>query len=133
MSLYNLLMGVSPEYKIMLMMIGRVKGDFGRFRDVWFKNNKILVVYTRDGGDNRKCVRYFCADYWDPCGECTGCVMSHDVPTFDYYIDDKDDGYDITYAKIYFRIPEKYQTLAQKIIDNDVSYKLDPLYLELSK
>jgi len=42
---------------------------------------------------------------------CPGCIISYRLPKHPNYISDKDDGFDETYATIYFSIPEGFEML----------------------
>jgi hypothetical protein len=137
MTMYNLLFGKNSESNIFLKMIGRNENDFGRFRDVSLdEKNRYIIVTTRDGGNNRRCHKSFDDEYsGEDCpegSECSGCVMTNIVPTYEFYVKDKDDSYDCTYADVYFKIPEKYKNLTQIMLDGK-DYTNDPLYLELKK
>ena len=91
MSLYNLLHGVNPGAGQLLALLGKEQGDFGRFRDVYIKDNYI-VVHTRCGGGNRD-------DYQD---------VFDEAALHPWYSHDEDSDYDSTYADIYFEMPEEH-------------------------
>ena len=108
MSLYNLICGENPIASILLKIIECTKSDFGRYRDIYVGSSHI-VVYTRDGGNNRKCYaedefgisRHPKYNADEDCG-CSGCVMSNHVPNLLWYAYDRDD-FDDTYLFLYSR------------------------------
>ena len=89
MSLYNMIFGENPNSDQLLSLLGKSKGDFGRFRNVYVKDDYI-VVHTRNGGGNR-----------DSYEEVFEEMQQH--PWFEY---DEDDDFDCTYANFYFKIPD---------------------------
>ena len=98
MSMYNMLFGNNPHYRLMLATIGLEGGDppsnnkfdyIERFRDVFYKDG-IIYVYCRLGGGNRE-------DY----EECINKLRLNE-----YYIKDYDDEVDQTYAIFEFKKPE---------------------------
>lgn len=89
MSLYNMLFGMNPDSDKLLMLLGKSRDDFGRFRNVYMDNGYI-VVHTRCGGGNRE-------DYEEVFAE----MSSHP-----WYSHDEDDDFDCTYADIFFKIPD---------------------------
>jgi len=86
--------------------------DVGRFRDAYLNEDGTkIVVYTRNGGGNRE-------HYDDECeaGEncnCTGCIITYQLPKHPNYICDYDDDFDCTYAYVEFSVPEKYKEMAK--------------------
>lgn len=62
---------------------------------------------------------------------CCGCAMRYEIPGYEFYMGDENDTGDRTYAKIKFAIPERYHAITQKMLDDDESYKDDPLFLAL--
>ena len=120
MSLYNLLFGQNPDSDIVLRSAGLEDANLGRFRDCEFKLKKgepIVVVYTRNGGGNRKCWLADCECYsWNPCEcnrdpecQCAGCVITYAEERWPNFISDKDDPNDCTYALMYFRVIPEYR------------------------
>ena len=89
MSLYNMMFGTNPNSDQLLSLLGKTKGDFGRFRDVYVEDGHI-VVHTRNGGGNRE-------DYED---------VFDEMAMHPWFVRDADDDFDCTYANIYFKIPE---------------------------
>lgn len=90
MSMYNMLFGQNPNADQLLLLLGKDRESFGRFRDV-FVDNDMIVVHTRNGGGNR--------EYYEDVFE--------EMSVHPWYSHDEDDGFDSTYANIYFRIPEE--------------------------
>lgn len=120
MGLYNMVLGNNAAAPLVLAMLDRGEGYFGRFRDAWVEGREdgscVLAIYTRNGGGNRE--HY--DDDKEPgpdCG-CTGCIAECRLPADPLYLSDKDDDYDSTYATFYFKVPEdgeaKIRALAQK-------------------
>lgn len=114
MGMYNIAFGQNPISKVLLAALGLEPADVGRFRDAFVADGKI-VVYTRNGGGNRE--HYGSGDPPALEGEncdCTGCVMTYRIPRLSHYSHDLDDGFDNTYATIYFDFPpECAETLAK--------------------
>lgn len=52
MSFYNLLFGKNPDSDKLMTILDLDYGSVGRFRDIYVKNNRI-ILYTRNGGGNR--------------------------------------------------------------------------------
>jgi hypothetical protein len=101
--MYNVVFGVNPATPVILMALGITRENFafqlGRFRDAFVHRDEI-VVYTRNGGNNRDCFeRAPRADC-----PCSGCAMRFRVPMHADYLRDKDDTFDSTYASIWYRI-----------------------------
>ena len=108
MSMYNLLFGVNPNSEVLLAILGFKEGDVERYRDCGFSDDGIFI-YTRTGGSNRD-------DY-----------PNEKLRKSPYYLKDKDDDYDNTYATFYFRYPDKIAKDCQKFRDvrkNGISGKL---------
>lgn len=90
MSLYNMLFGENFDHsQFLLELLGKTKGDFGRYRDAYVTDTHI-VIHTRNGGGNRDDYEYVFDE-----------MSEH--PLYDY---DNDDDFDCTYANIYFKHPE---------------------------
>ena len=95
----------------LLSMLGLTEGSVGRFRDAFVLPDRI-AVYTRNGGGNRE--HYGNAEYEseDPPADgscrCTGCIITVHLPQHPLYIRDEDDGFDSTYATVYFKFPPEY-------------------------
>lgn len=94
MSLYNLIHGMNPDADSLLKIIGKSKGDFGRFRDVYVEKSKDakprIIVYKRCGGGNRE-------DYQS---------VFDDMATHPDFLFDQDDEFDSTYCSFVFSVPE---------------------------
>lgn len=98
MSLYNMLFGEGNDADFLLKLLGKDRGDFGRFRAVYVTEDHI-VVHTRNGGGNRD-------DYEDVFDE----MSDHPL-----YSHDADDSFDCTYADIYFKHPAEYSELLKEM------------------
>jgi hypothetical protein len=99
----------------------------------------LIRVFTRDGGNNRRCSNG--PDYYQyppsddesedaqdgqtkedvvpihdciKC-ECTGCNQMHYFPSCDTYVDDEDCTWDTTYAYTYFRIPDEHKNTCKEL------------------
>ena len=53
MSLYNMLFGVNPAAPILLAMLDTTQDKIPRFRDIYIKD-EYIVIHTRTGGGNRE-------------------------------------------------------------------------------
>lgn len=102
MSLYNLLHGVNLQAPLVLQLLEKNTGDFGRFRDAYITETH-LVVHTRCGGGNRE-------DYEHVFDEMSG------HPLFDY---DQDDDFDCTYCNFYFKHPPDFEKLCKMIAEQN--------------
>jgi hypothetical protein len=78
--------------------------DVGRLRDAWLEPDRdgepVVCTYTRNGGGNRTCEHLEVA----PQAHCPACAMQS-VVNHPLYIRDEDDGFDCTYARIWFKLP----------------------------
>ncbi len=92
--LYNALFGMNPAASEVLALLELEPRELGRFRDVHVGCGEI-AVYTRNGGGNR--------------GEHT--AVFERLRRHPCYLRDADDGFDHTYATIYFRFPERHAAL----------------------
>ena len=122
MSFYNLVHGgVNPLAGILMKMLGfESTGDVGRFRDAYITNENDelrIAVYTRNGAGNR--------EHWNdesepgPECDCTGCIQTHRLPKHEFYLFDRDDDFDPTYATNYFRIPDKFKAAVVHLVATD--------------
>lgn len=94
MSMYNMLNGVNPLSKILCNILAIDFNSIERFRDSGIdKENKIIWIYTRTGGNNREGYK--------------NKVLTDNIN----YIKDYDDDYDSTYATFEFKIPEGYDDI----------------------
>jgi hypothetical protein len=91
MSLYNTLFGFNPASRILLGMIGLTPADIPRFRDVFLRDN-MIVIYTRTGGANRK-------EYAKHNARLRGKK---------YFLGDEDDSFNNTFAYFNYSIPPEY-------------------------
>jgi hypothetical protein len=107
MSMYNIIHGTNPMMGLVLALLGKPPGYFGRLRDAWVEGCEdgscVLAVYTRNGGGNRE--HYNDTPEGPEC-DCTGCIASYRLPADPLYISDSDDDYDCTYATFRFRVPD---------------------------
>lgn len=100
MSLYNMVNGFNPACIIFLPMLGRKPEEYPRFRDCFLtEDHTHIEVYTRVGGGNRNCGYGEEELYKDP-----------------NFVNTYDDEFDSTYGTYVFKIPEKWQTDADKIL-----------------
>ena len=108
MSLYNMVFGNSAQAPLVLALLDKPGGYFGRFRDAWIEQcedgSLRLAVYTRNGGGNRE--HYDDDRKAGPDCDCTGCIATFQLPRDPLYITDRDDDFDATYATFYFRVPD---------------------------
>lgn len=107
MSFFNLLFGSNPS---MEAAVKTALGNVGRYRAAWIEKGDggvpVLAVYTRNGGGNRE--HYGDGDGGLGC-DCTGCIISHRLPSLPLYIGDRDDDFDCTYCTVYFRLPAEFE------------------------
>ena len=54
---------------------------------------------------------------------CAGCIIQHRLPKHPCYLRDEDDGFDSTYATVYFRFPEEFADDLRKL---DSGMKFEP-------
>lgn len=100
MSFYNMMFGKNPVSDLVLAIIGLKENDIERFRDCGIDlEDDNIWVYTRTGGNNRD-------DY-----ENLALVESP------YYMYDRDDEYDSTYATYFFSIPEEIHADLMDFLD----------------
>lgn len=100
MSLYNMLMGFNPACVVIMPMLGRKQEEYPRFRDCFVTEEGNIAIYTRVGGGNREC------GY----GE-------EELYEDENFITTYDDEYDSTYGTYEFRVPEKWKTDFDLIIN----------------
>lgn len=93
MSLYNMMMGFSPACVVIMPMLGRKQNEYPRFRDCFVTEEGNIAIYTRVGGGNRDCGYGEDELYKD-----------------ENFITTYDDEYDNTYGTYEFRVPEKWKT-----------------------
>lgn len=108
MSLYNMVHGNNPGAPLVLNLLGKPQGYFGRLRDAWIEGQEDgtcrFAIYTRNGGGNRE--HYDDEKEAGPDCECTGCIATYRLPADPAYLSDRDDDFDCTYATFYFKVPE---------------------------
>lgn len=105
--LYNMVFEANPLGAAYLQhLLGLSLADVGRYRDVWLErvegDDVRVAVYTRNGGGNRG---HFDEGAAGPECTCTGCIITYHLPTHPLYRFDEDDGFDNTYATVYFSLP----------------------------
>jgi len=97
--LYNMLFGENKhQASFLFALLGKAPDDFGRYRDIYVTDTHI-VVHTRNGGGNRDSYQ----DVFDQ-------MATH--PLYDY---DEDDGFDCTYADLYFKHPAEYSDVLKEM------------------
>lgn len=107
MSLYNMLFGVKQSTFFILPMLGKHPDEYPRFRDCFIGDEKHpeyaghIIVYTRTGGGNRE-------------GYENQNEGMREMPGF---VTDYDDDFDCTFACWVFKVPEKWKTDFDKIMD----------------
>lgn len=97
MSMYYMINGVNPVSDILTRMLEIDIKDIERFRDcgIDYENNQIWI-YARTGGNNRE---YF----------------KNEILTKNkYYLNDKDDSFDSTYAEYNFSVPDQFKDIIYK-------------------
>ena len=103
MGFYNVCFGINPIGAVILAALELTPKMVGRYRDCFVAEGEI-VVYTRNGGANRRC--------WESVPpkdcRCPGCIITHHLPKHPLYLRDRDDDYDQTYATIWFAMPAEY-------------------------
>ncbi len=96
MSLYNMIFGRNPALPIIILLLGKERWEkLSRVRDAWVEKHNgglQIHIYARCGGNNRE---EHMADW------------SGD----ELYLGDKDDGFDNTYASIYFSVPANWKEI----------------------
>jgi hypothetical protein len=101
MSMYNAIFGLNSAAPFILAMLGKTQGDFGRFRDAYFNEERNIVIYTRCGGGNRD-------DYQQ---------VFDEMSTHPYFIRDFDEDFDSTYASFEFKVPDQFKEQVDKLFD----------------
>jgi len=107
-----MLFGVNPIANILKDILKLdTEGGYptGRFRDIYLKDDKI-ILYTRNGGGNRDCWEKGKTDC-----DCPGCVIVNILPKHPNYIKDYDDDFDSTYAYIEFTIPDEHKEEVEEL------------------
>lgn len=89
-TMYNIMHGTNKYADIILLILGLIPKNLGRFRDAWFNaEGTEITIFTRNGGGNRE-------DYFPDK------ITKHSL-----YLRNYDDEYDSTYAHIIFKVPEE--------------------------
>lgn len=113
-----MLFGRNALSPLLLEIIGNP--NVGRFRDAFVVASDGGVpeihVYTRNGGGNRE--HYADGEASAAC-DCTGCIITHQLPAHPLYLGDRDDDFDYTYATVRFRVPEKFLPLVGLLANKD--------------
>ena len=104
MSLYNMLMGFNPACVAIMPILGRKQDEYPRFRDCFVTDEGNIAIYTRVGGGNRDCGYGEEKLYED-----------------ENFITTYDDEYDNTYGTYEFKVPEKWKTDFDLIMDGKSS------------
>lgn len=104
---YNVLYGYNPSCFWIMPMLGRKEEDYPRFRGCWVEEQDsgeyYIVIYTRCGGNNRDCGFGEEELYKDP-----------------LFVDTEDDDFDNTYAQYRFKVPEKWKSDFNLIIEGKI-------------
>lgn len=124
MSLYNLLFGQNPQASLLLSMLGiDNKRKNIRIRDCYLDGDgEHILLYTRNGGGNRQHYGDAQNDGSEPQPEgqecsCYGCCIKYDLSNHPNYIKDQDEEADITYACVWFRVPEDFLDITRNMAD----------------
>ena len=115
MSFYNMMNGYNPACVFILPMLGRHQDDYPRFRDCFVTDDGNIAVFTRVGGGNRNC------GY----GE-------EELYEDEYFLTTYDDDFDSTYATYEFRVPGKWKSDFDKMMDGKFS-EVSEEYVEYLK
>lgn len=120
MNFYNMIHGISKATFFVLPMLGKHPDEYPRFRDCFTSDDEHpeykdhIHVYTRVGGNNRGC------GY----GEEELCKDPNFITSFD-------DSFDNTYATYVFKIPDKWRSDYQKIVEGKLLEISDEYKTEL--
>ena len=122
MSLYNAILGINPQYVLLLRFIRIPEVNIPRFRDAYIAEKDgelVIAVYTRVGGGNR--------GHWDfgyeeyspgPECPCPGCQSINVLEKHEAHIGNVDDERDSTYATYFFHVTEEEQSVLRHLKDN---------------
>jgi len=115
MNFYNILFDQNSSMSLLLSMIDiDNKRKNIRIRDCFLnKDGTKILLYTRNGGGNRKHQGDSQNDGSDERPEgldcsCYGCCIKYDLSKHRHYIKDEDDSYDSTYARVWFSVPYNF-------------------------
>lgn len=103
MSLYNMINGFNPACFFIMPMLGRKQEDYPRFRDCFVTEENNIAIYTRVGGGNRDC------GYGEE-------KLYND----ENFITTYDDDYDCTYGTYEFKVPDKWKSDFDLIMDGKI-------------
>ena len=104
MSLYNAMMGFNPCCILIMPMLGRKQEEYPRFRDCFLADdNKHIDIYTRVGGGNRN----------------TG-YGEEELYKDENFVETFDDDFDNTYGTYRFKVPEKWQSDFDLIVEGRI-------------
>lgn len=104
MSLYNAMMGFNPCCILFMPMLGRKPEEYPRFRDCFLSDdNKHIDIYTRVGGGNRN----------------TG-YGEEELYKDENFVETFDDDYDNTYGTYRFKVPIKWQSDFDLIVEGKI-------------
>lgn len=117
MSLYNMINGYNPACLLLMPMLGRKQEEYPRFRDCFLSDDeKRIVIYTRVGGNNRKCGFGEEELYKDP----------NFVKTYD-------DSFDNTFGYYEFDPPERWKADFGRIVNGKPQDVSDEYYEYVSE
>lgn len=115
MSLYNMMNGFNPACVVIMPMLGRKQNEYPRFRDCFVTEEGNIAIYTRVGGNNRKCGFGEEALYEDK-----------------NFLKTYDDDFDSTYGTYEFKVPEEWKEDFDKIVAGNMAEVSDK-YVEYLK
>lgn len=104
MSLYNAMNGFNPCCLLIMPMLGRKQEEYPRFRDCFVSDDKKHIdIYTRVGGGNRN----------------TG-YGEEELYKDENFVETFDDDFDSTYGTYRFKVPKKWQSDFDLIIEGKI-------------
>ena len=104
MSLYNAMNGFNPCCLLIMPMLGRKQEEYPRFRDCFVSDDKKHIdIYTRVGGGNRN----------------TG-YGEEELYKDENFVETFDDDFDNTYGTYRFKVPKKWQSDFDLIIEGKI-------------
>lgn len=127
MNLYNMYFGVNRAASVLLATLGLTENDVPRFRDCYIDGDRI-VIHTRTGGGNRdyydseESCRANYPEYFDGKEDPTG-PWNSSLTLNTYYLYDKDDDFDSTYANFNFKFPEEYAANLKALAERSKMHK----------
>ena len=98
---YNVVHGYNPGCLFLMPMLGKTECEYPRFRDCFYEDG-LIAIYTRVGGPNR--------------GQGYGEDELYQDPNF---VRTYDDDFDNTYGTYLFRVPEKWRSDFDKVLNKD--------------